>query len=108
MAVDQVLTKCAGLTPLHNTINSLHQALPCFCHVTLLTFHVIMFAECSQFSISQARPPPHIHLCLPDSVHCLEVESHGYKLSKTLVAGLPFSNFLFQSQSLDVIYSIHF
>lgn len=40
--------------PSNNTISRWHQVLPAPCHVTLLTFHVMVFVKCSPFSISQA------------------------------------------------------
>lgn len=94
---------CCSNTPLYNTINCLHQALPCFCHVTLLTFHVIVFAKCSQFSISQP--------CLPLTLICaIPAQSSGLPrssasqtktlkacVSKTLVAVLHFYYFLFKA-----------
>lgn len=39
--------------PPNNTISRGHQVLPASCHVTLLTFHVMVFVKCSPFSISQ-------------------------------------------------------
>lgn len=94
---------CCSNTPLYNTINCLHQALPCFCHVTLLTFHVIVFAKCSQFSISQPCLPLSLICAIPDESSGLPRSSVSQTqalkacVSKTLVAVLHFYYFLFKA-----------
>lgn len=40
--------------PPNNTISHRQQVLTASCHVTLLTFHVMVFVKCSPFSISPA------------------------------------------------------